>query len=223
MTNSVERPIVHVLGEEQPSEPDALRLLEPQTCAESAKSDERLLNLWSYITERSTLSQLQWYAFRYTHNLKDAEDCVSDAIVRTATCIRNLEHRSRPVIIKYLHTTIKNLAFDLTRQLKNARKLRMLEGGLKAPNENDFHRCSTPDLHDSARFDVEDRRVWVTFMAIPQASRRVALLRFLLEYDVETIADKLHIKRATVYKHIELARKAFQRDFPREGGTYESK
>lgn len=178
-------------------------------------------HLLSHLTEHSSRSQLERYAFGFTGNRADAEDVVSEAFIKTALALHTVRNPIKPVTAKFLCRTIHNLAMDLLRHRQRSSKVVPPEQHLEVPEvaDGDTTPSHDPRPDESVGFD---QALTDAFMSMPPASRRVASLKFLQGWDAEEVAHRLGISRRTVDKHLENARRVLREHFPLGGGTDES-
>jgi RNA polymerase sigma factor (sigma-70 family) len=219
MSIPVDRPPLHAIDESRPSDQGTPPLLPADPGAEPALHDQNWLILASYLNN-AFLSELRRFAYRTTHNFEDAEDVVSDALVNTANAFHRLKQKTPASVANYIRRTIQRLAIDLARRNRCKCKWFPPEHALDVSDAHDSAPSPEPEPSQQTHFDAEDHRIVQALAAIPQASRRVAIMRFLFENEVPEIAQKLDIRPRTVRKHLEIARKVFKQHFSREGGTH---
>ncbi|OPZ21351.1 MAG: ECF RNA polymerase sigma factor SigR [Firmicutes bacterium ADurb.BinA205] len=140
-------------------------------------------------------------AMKILNNFADAEDCVSEAFLRTSKIFPKISHLERPKLTSLLVIIVRNAALDKYRANKRVVAL------------------EEPDIDtgtyytDSYSFDS----VIEAIGHLKDEYRDVLMLKFVYGYNTREMSDILGITSDNIYKRIQRAKAELARIIEKEG------
>ena len=157
------------------------------------------------LTERKYGRYLKKIAMNITGDARDAEECVWDAYLN----VWNSVPPNRPAHFKaYLVALVRRRAISLVRKRQTQKRGRTY---LEIPwedCENIIANGVQPEEY--AEEQEASERTEKFLESLPERQRYIFLSRFYLGTEIREIADKLNVKKSTVYAEIQVLKKKFQ-------------
>ena len=148
---------------------------------------------------------LTYFVVGYVKDLLDAEDIVSEAIVKLL--VKRPRLRSGSALKTYLFSTAKNLAIDFLRKKK-----KQVKTGDGITDEKGFK-----EIEEQLFKTEESRRLREGMEKLNEGYSQVLYLHYFEELDVEEICKVLHKNKKQVYNLLARAKKGLADILGKEG------
>ena len=143
-----------------------------------------------------------WTAYKYVHNVDDAEDITQDAFLKAFNMLRKFDTDRN--FFTWLYKIIINTSIDFLRKKKQHFNTSIDEIHEIIPDE----RCFTPDYNIEQ--DEETSWVYRILHQIPEPYKAVLILREIEGKCSKDIGEILNVPHATVRWRLHHARKIFK-------------